>query len=293
MELMSMDRLRRVAQLWNWLPAFRGVAEHENLQRAASALAVSASALSRTVKLLEDALGADLFVRQTSGLKLTVFGQELLATTRDAMRLVDDCMAAHEARGGMQGPLRIGVADGIAAAMVARTVPVDPAKFGVLHIVRAGDDSSEALLHGDLDLLVSAGTTRSPDVVCEEVGTAGMGIYASAIHPLAAHAGRVEDAELRSAAFVALTSWSNAPHPGARVVIACDAPDVARVLAARAELLCVLPDVVQAAFAPELVRLADAGVRTQVFAMRRKPLDRPSADLRLEALVEALRSTLR
>jgi DNA-binding transcriptional LysR family regulator len=60
-----MDRFRRVAQLWNWLPAFRGVAEHENPQRAASVLGVSASALSRTVKLLEDALGAEVFVRQS------------------------------------------------------------------------------------------------------------------------------------------------------------------------------------------------------------------------------------
>src|SRR5712691_11901344 len=55
---MTMTRYRRVAELWNWLPGFRGVAEHESVNEAASALNVSPSALSRTVKLLESALGA-------------------------------------------------------------------------------------------------------------------------------------------------------------------------------------------------------------------------------------------
>jgi hypothetical protein len=44
-------RLRRVAQLWNWLPGFRAVAEHEHVHKAAHTLGISPSALSRTVKL--------------------------------------------------------------------------------------------------------------------------------------------------------------------------------------------------------------------------------------------------
>lgn len=42
-----MERLRRVANLWNWLPPFRVVAEYQSIQRAAVVLNVSASALSR------------------------------------------------------------------------------------------------------------------------------------------------------------------------------------------------------------------------------------------------------
>src|SRR5262245_30593406 len=95
---MAMRRFRRVAQLWNWLPGFRGVAEHESVHRAAQTLGVSPSALSRTVKLLESALGAPLFVRQGSGLQLTALGAELLTITRDAMRQVDDGIARDEAR---------------------------------------------------------------------------------------------------------------------------------------------------------------------------------------------------
>ena len=49
-----MERLRSIANLWNWLPAFRAVAETGNLRLAAERLHVSPSALSRTVRLLED-----------------------------------------------------------------------------------------------------------------------------------------------------------------------------------------------------------------------------------------------
>ena len=69
----TMMRFRRVSQLWNWLPGFRGVAEHASIHKAAQALGTSPSALSRTVKLLESAVGGALFVRQGSGLALTAF----------------------------------------------------------------------------------------------------------------------------------------------------------------------------------------------------------------------------
>lgn len=84
------DRLRRVMAVWNWLPAVRVVAEFESVQRAARELAVSPSALSRTIKLAEDAVGAPLFVRAASGISLTAAGEKMLASIRTAMRVVDD-----------------------------------------------------------------------------------------------------------------------------------------------------------------------------------------------------------
>jgi len=89
----SMPRSRRIADVWNWLPAFRAVAEYESIHKAAVVLSISASALSRTVRLLESSLGAPLFVRSNGGLTLTAFGAEVLEGTRDAMRRVDDAVA--------------------------------------------------------------------------------------------------------------------------------------------------------------------------------------------------------
>ena len=88
------ERLRRAMAVWNWLPAVRVVAEHESIQRAARELAVSPSALSRTIKLAEDAVGAPLFVRNAAGISVTEAGWRLLAPIRTAMRAVDDGLEA-------------------------------------------------------------------------------------------------------------------------------------------------------------------------------------------------------
>jgi len=88
------QRIRRVMAVWNWLPAVRVVAEYESIQRAARELAVSPSALSRTIKLAEEAVNAPLFVRGAAGITLTEAGARLLASIRTAMRVVDDGLEA-------------------------------------------------------------------------------------------------------------------------------------------------------------------------------------------------------
>jgi DNA-binding transcriptional LysR family regulator len=113
---MALDPYRRIARLWNWLPAFRAVAEYESVQAAGAALALSPSALSRAVRLVEDELGEPLFVRAPDGLQLTARGRALLSATRDAMRGIDEALGPpREAL-----DLRIGAVDTLLAAVLAR-----------------------------------------------------------------------------------------------------------------------------------------------------------------------------
>ena len=51
-----MEHLRRLYRVWNWLPAFRAVAETEHLPTASEMLGLTPSALSRAIKQLEDEL---------------------------------------------------------------------------------------------------------------------------------------------------------------------------------------------------------------------------------------------
>ena len=81
-----MERARSVAQLWDWLPAFRAVAETQHLPTAARAMGVSPSALSRAVGLLEDAVGHPLFERVGRRIVLNEQGARFLGAVRDAMR---------------------------------------------------------------------------------------------------------------------------------------------------------------------------------------------------------------
>src|SRR5688572_4700021 len=88
------ERLRRLATLWNYLPGFRAVAESQHLPTASHLLFVSPSALSRTIRLLEEDLGRSLFDRVGRNIELNAAGRRLLSGVRDAMRLVDEVLAA-------------------------------------------------------------------------------------------------------------------------------------------------------------------------------------------------------
>ncbi|MBL8936161.1 MAG: LysR family transcriptional regulator [Archangium sp.] len=147
----SMERHRRVWQVWNWLPAFRAAAEFQSLQRAALAVSLSPSALSRAINLLERSLNEKLFNRSPTGLTLTARGHLLLVATRDAVRLVHEALpdsaAPRRLRVGAAGPvLPLLVAEGVARAVPEWSVTV----------ATTGDETLlEQLRCGDLDFALS------------------------------------------------------------------------------------------------------------------------------------------
>jgi DNA-binding transcriptional LysR family regulator len=148
---MPLERHRQVARVWDWLPAFRAIAEYESLQRAALALAVSPSALSRSIKLLEAELGEVLFVRSPTGLTLTAHGHRLLDGARAAMRLVHDALPA----AARPRELRVGAVGAVLerllfdAALLA--LPDWSLRFSSVQL----SEVSERLRCGDLDLVLT------------------------------------------------------------------------------------------------------------------------------------------
>lgn len=88
--------------------AFLAVAEHKSFSRAARAAGVTASALSQTVRALEERVGVPLFVRTTRSVSLTDVGRRL--RERVAPALKETALALEEARGAVdvaRGKLRI------------------------------------------------------------------------------------------------------------------------------------------------------------------------------------------
>ncbi len=288
---MAMQRFQRIAQVWNWLPAFRGVAEHQSVHQAAKVLSISPSALSRMVKLLEADLGNELFVRHPGGLKLTPFGSALLAITRDAMRMVDDGIAKHVG-GSERATISIGVTSGVAAAVVARTLPLEGAGARISHVLRIAESNvTQELLQGNLDVAVSVAASTSATLISERLGDARASVYGAPEHPLAKARGRVTARQLDGASFVAIT---NEPHvastvPG-QITTWCNSPEIARVLCEGSMLLCVLPDAALSPRSSRLVRLAGA-TATTLFLIRRQPLAHTSDDV-VPLLAASLRAAL-
>lgn len=86
------------------------VADHASFSRAARALGVRQSAVSRRVQALEDGLGVSLFERHASGVRLTEAGRRFLEQARSALSDIDHAVKNAAAAGrGVEGSIRIGI----------------------------------------------------------------------------------------------------------------------------------------------------------------------------------------
>lgn len=169
---------------WSWLPTFRVVAERENLQEASRLLRLSASSISRTIRLLETDLGAQLFTRGTGRLLLTPSGRAFLECVRRSMRLVDDGVSGLRSP-EISRPFRLSVPRAlmsvVAIPTMARTRAAEPtASFYVTH-----DGDEKAVASGMIDLAVVAtrrGAAR--DVEVHLLGEVALGVYCGREHAL-------------------------------------------------------------------------------------------------------------
>jgi DNA-binding transcriptional LysR family regulator len=180
-----MERLKRVASVWSWLPAFRAVAETQHLPTASAELEVSASALSRTIRLLENDIGRTLFERQGRRIVLNEAGERLLVAVRDAMRRVHDGMSLMDST-ELEGPLFVassgGVADLVVTGAMARLHETSP---GVVPHLRSVDEGrfTASLLQGDLDVAFTTAPLDDGNLTRAQLGTIDSAVYGPPDHP--------------------------------------------------------------------------------------------------------------
>jgi len=94
----------------NTLPAFRAVAELQNLRAAAERLHLTHSAVSQQIKGLEEQLGFPLFERSGRGIVLNSAGAALLCAVQGALTQLDEgVLAASAAATGDEQRLRVSV----------------------------------------------------------------------------------------------------------------------------------------------------------------------------------------
>ena len=113
------------------LRCFLIVAEELHFARAAERLHIDQSPLSRTIKELEEELGARLFVRTTRSTQLTRAGRQLLEHVPRIFTALEQARdSVKSATNGFHGQLRIALSDGITPsrlpALLARSREEDP-----------------------------------------------------------------------------------------------------------------------------------------------------------------------
>ncbi|MGD9922141.1 MAG: LysR family transcriptional regulator [Pseudorhodoplanes sp.] len=98
---------------------FVTAAEHGSFRKAATALGIQESAVSRRIRDLEDHLGASLFQRHNSGVLLTAAGQQFLRHARKALQQLGQGTKDVAAIGSCEnGRIKIGIFSSLASGFL-------------------------------------------------------------------------------------------------------------------------------------------------------------------------------
>ena len=140
-----MDKRRPPRLSLDLLRGFRAAAHYLSFTRAASALFVTQSAISREIKTLEEQIGQPLFQRVHRGLQLTRAGRELYLVADAALAHID---AAVERLAGSGRTLAVTTTNALASIWLAPRLP----RFSRLHpriSVRVAASNDKADLERD------------------------------------------------------------------------------------------------------------------------------------------------
>ena len=153
------------------LRAFATVAELAGFSRAAERLGVSSSALSQTVRGLEERVGARLLHRTTRSVSPTEAGAALLSQVRPALAALEDAFdGARRIGRGPSGTVRVhcfrAAADLFVAPVLARFNAACPDVVLDLTV----DDAVVDLVEGGFDLGIRVGELIERDMVAVRLG---------------------------------------------------------------------------------------------------------------------------
>lgn len=175
--------LRR--NLWNWLPSFLEIAEAGSIVAAARRLALTPAAVSRTLGLLEDALGVPVFNRVGKTLVLNAAGAALRDAVREATRTVD--VGLSETLGDpFLGPLRV-ASLGVLTDLVLPSMIELKREYRDLvpeHLNIGPADANTLLVRGRLEVAFYYEEITAENIVVERIGQLRASIYCGRTHPL-------------------------------------------------------------------------------------------------------------
>lgn len=174
------------------LQHFVAVAEEQHFTRAARRINIVQSALSSSIRALEDELKAKLFLRNTRQVRLTAAGRVFLDKARVALEAVSDAREAVEAMQGLRrGSLSIGTVQSLPAFL---DLPSVLASFHALYPdieVRLCQGNSshlaEKVRSGKLDLAILPLSDSIDGIATTMIACEALVAICARSHPLAGH----------------------------------------------------------------------------------------------------------
>jgi DNA-binding transcriptional LysR family regulator len=155
---------------WGSLAAFAVVAEERSFTRAAARLGVSPSALSHTLRRLEEKLGAQLLARSTRSVSTTQAGEGLLARLNPAINEIASAVEQlGEMSGRPSGHIRISAPDEAARRVIAPALPSFVAAYPDIVVEVLIEQAFTDIVERRLDAGIRLGESLAKDVVAVPV----------------------------------------------------------------------------------------------------------------------------
>jgi DNA-binding transcriptional LysR family regulator len=165
---------------WDDVRIFLAVARAGQILGAARRLELNHATVSRRIAALEDALGAKLFRRLTTGSELTSAGQRFLAI---AERMEADMIAARSDLAGgdedISGAVRIGAPDGFGVAFLASRLGALTAQHRDLKIQLVPVPRSFSLSRREADIAITTERPAQGRLIAQKLVDYSLGLYAS------------------------------------------------------------------------------------------------------------------
>lgn len=142
-------------------------ADHGSFRKAAAALKVQESAISRRIRDIEDQIGASLFVRRPDGIRLTLAGQRFIHRVRQALAHLRE--GAHEVATigrAQHGHIKVGLFSTLASGFLSELFRRYDEKHAGVHVdffEGEATDHAKAVRQMELDVAFVIGNSEWPD----------------------------------------------------------------------------------------------------------------------------------
>jgi DNA-binding transcriptional LysR family regulator len=153
------------------LNAFVAVARERSFTRAAAHLGVSASALSQTIRGLEERLGMRLLTRTTRSVALTDAGERLIATVGPHLEGIETGLAAlSELRDKPAGRIRITAVDHAAETILWPALSKFLSDYPDVHVELTVDNTLRDIVSERFDAGIRMGERVARDMIAVRIG---------------------------------------------------------------------------------------------------------------------------